>query len=201
MPRRPSRQQIDRLSKKIDSGEELTAEERRLVSQTSGEPDLDDTPHSPPLPNVKALAEALGVSRDTIYQWRQKYPADVPTSLHLELWQEFQARHSTKTGEAGEQADTAAYTKADWEIQKLRRVVRQMDLDFKKSEGELISRAEVANAIQAAAEVTKAKLLKLESSFPAKAVGKGLDEIRAALRSDLDAVCLELHMQFKGVEG
>ena len=94
-------------------------------------------PPSDLVPNSKALAKVLGIAESTLKAWKRLDgcpSADGGGRYRVSEWKEW-----AKSQNRGPQEPTVgAFSKADWEIERLKRVVEGMDITLKERRKELI---------------------------------------------------------------
>lgn len=94
-------------------------------------------PPSDLVPNANALAKALGVAAVTVKAWKRIEGCPVADGSGRFRVSEWKAWALAQGRRIDEQPPGAA-TKADWEIERLKRVVQRMDMEIAKEREELI---------------------------------------------------------------
>lgn len=140
--------------------------------------------------NWTAIAERLGVSRQTIYEWRRI--EGTPKTPNVAEWEEWVEENRQE-----EPADITE-VKRLVEIEKLRKLKRENEIQ----EGKTIPMEEVTAAMRVAtAKWDSALTSKLDQEAPARLVGKDIAEMRAELAAIHDelreAMAKELALQIE----
>lgn len=133
-------------------------------------------------PNTVAwsdLAGKLGVSRQSIYNWR-KLPG-APTEPNLEQWTEWAASNKSEHGDINE-------VKRLVELERLRKLKRENEIE----EGAIASVPEVASFLQKTAAAYDAMLTqKIDVELPPLIVGQPIAEVRK--------ICERIHDEIREI--
>lgn len=129
------------------------------------------------------LAGDLGVSRQSVYNWRKLEGA--PSTPDVGEWREFMAVRGLKAGQSRD-------------LNELKVLIAEQELEKKTREnqlakGECIMMEDAVRAAQRATAIwTLALRAKLETESPARLVGKDIAELRAEIRAVTDELCAEV---------
>ena len=140
--------------------------------------------------SVTRLAEVLGITRPTVYDWLEKEPSlekQTDGAFDVAAWREFARRQGSKTA-AGADDDKNALQCEDL---RLRNAERAYNFEVRKGLYKSVSevRAEIAALVNEAKSVLRAKL---EQELPAQLVGLTAAEIRNTLKTAVVEVCERL---------
>jgi len=127
------------------------------------------------------LAGLLGVSRQTIYNWKKQ--PDAPTVPEVEAW---------RAWIASRQPENAA-TLAELKAELIAEQIRGARLKNAMTEGETLPRAEVIHAAERATAIWVNVLrARLETEAPPRLIGLSIAELRAELRTITDELCSDV---------
>lgn len=174
------------LVSKVRKGQPLTQAERQLIkARSSGDVDMNITEAS----TVVELADALGVSRRSISNWRklEGSPTAAANGSHdVVEWRNFMLSRQLKS-EAGDNEETLRYRKLAAEVEE-----RELRLALRR--GEVISRESVRQSwLERAGRVSSIMRAKFEKELPPILIGLEAPDIAEKLSEALDEILAELH--------
>jgi len=174
------------LVSKVKKGQPLTQAERQLIkSSASGDSDLSMSE----TPTIVALANALGVSRRSISNWRKLEGSPTPAAngTHdVVAWRNFMNTRQLKP-EIGDSEETLRYRKLAAEVEE-----RELRIALRR--GDVIQREAVRQSwLERSGRVTSIMRAKFEKELPPLLVGFEAPEIAEKLSKALDEILEELH--------
>lgn len=163
---------------KVKAGKTLSKQERELFESHA----KTEAPESVQADNVGDLAKRLGVSRPTVYAWRKKYQAEVPSDLDVSKWRIFAAAISSKTGSVGSELGSLAHRKAKAEAEKSELAVIKLRMEIDVLQGRMMSREDQQAEGEAVGVIIQAAFTSLGKDLDSNLVGKSPEERRATIR-------------------
>lgn len=131
-------------------------------------------------PNWQALADALGVSRQTIYEWRKK--PNAPATADIDSWHKFSKENAMAAG----RSDTLEGAKLALLHEQIERARRINQLHAR----ELIPVAEVVSDARDAVDAWCSACRQLfEGEAPSRLIGKDIAEMRVELTAIFGESC------------
>ena len=192
-PRSPSeqlaRRNLQNIATKLKAGKTLTTSERKALNEFQAEQSggwIKDT---------SALAKELGLSRQTIYDARAKFPDAPPKHEdgkreNLTAWQAFVGEHLIGK-------DHATKNLAELKAQLMQREITLRDMKIAREAGDTVEKRVVEDMLAILGQKLNLLLrLKLEVEMGARVAGKSpaeanvegaimLDEIREVINSNI----------------
>ena len=184
-----SRANLSNIGKKLKAGKTLTTSERKALNEFQAEQSggwIKDT---------SALAKELGLSRQTIYDARAKFPDAPPKHEdgkreNLTAWQAFVGEHLIGK-------DHATKNLAELKAQLMQREITLRDMKIAREAGDTVEKRVVEDMLAILGQKLNLLLrLKLEVEMGARVAGKSpaeanvegglmLDEIREVINSNI----------------
>ena len=131
-------------------------------------------------PNWQALADALGVSRQSVYEWRQK--AGAPTTPDIDAWHKF-AKSNAMAANKSETLEGARLALLHEQIERARRINQH-------EASELMPVAEAVSSARRAVDVWHSACLQLfEGEAPSRLIGKDIAEMRVEISAIFAESC------------
>ena len=152
------------------------------------------TPPPPPkwVRNARDLAQALGVSASTIKHWKSKNGAPIADAAgrhNVKEWLTWASKHGKDTPGLDPQS------KQDWEIEKIKRQVADLDIDLAKKRGELVLSEDVRQWVADAIYATKTEMLSIPSKLAPQVVGLTIAEAELRIRQAVHDALMRLHRE------
>lgn len=171
---------------KIEAGKYLSAEDRKAFDAIKERHGLSA---AGTLPTQKALADCLGVARQTVIRWKDEgmpvEPDGTYNPVRIASWRDLVRAPKTSTPDAAEQPRGGAPEDGidhDNEYRKWK--ARLAELTYRKAAGELIERSEVEQLLTDRAVEFRRSLLGRGRRLALNLVGMTAAEIQAALEED-----------------
>ncbi len=138
------RLQVANLLAKQKKGKPLTAREERILHEEAGEDDVGGGNFAY---NYDKLAQALGVTRRSIFAWQKKHPEDKPETRadgrhNITEWHEFMALHSLG-GVEPESDDNAPESITDWKTKEVQLKCERLEIENAKAAALLVDASDV----------------------------------------------------------
>ena len=131
----------------------MATPKKKVFSKLKQEPKLKGSPQLKYFDSMRAAAAVMGIPIQILQEAKSAgCPAFRASRLYRDEWDSwvkssgFDVTASTTQTQAG--ADTAS--KEGWDIERLRRVVRKLDLEYEEAKGQLIPKQEVVDTCIAA---------------------------------------------------
>ena len=142
--------------------------------------------------NERELATLLGVAAQTIKSWKSRGGtpvADGSGRHHVKEWMDWAAKHGKDTPGLDPQS------KSDWEIEKIKRQVADLDIDLTKKRGELVLSEDVRQWVADAIYATKTEMLSIPSKLAPQVVGLPIAEAELRIRQAVHDALMRLHRE------
>jgi len=183
------RANIANIIKKLKEGKTLTGSEQRALAEYEGK--AEEGANDTWVPSTTALAKAMGVSRQAIYDARGKFPDEAPRQHpngrkeNLTAWQKFAAEKGILIG-----ANKPTETRETLLQEKLKREIERLDIMIAKERRTLVSVDEVDQMILDISLRQKQILFAaVQSELPIELEGLKAAEIRNRLRAMAIGIC------------
>lgn len=142
--------------------------------------------------NERELATLLGVAAQTIKSWKSRGGtpvADGSGRHHVKEWMDWAAKHGKDTPGLDPQS------KQDWEIEKIKRQVADLDIDLAKKRGELVANDDVRRWVAEGIHAFKTELLAIPSKLAPQVVGLTIAEAEIRIRQAVHDSLMRLHRE------
>lgn len=140
--------------------------------------------------SIVELADALKVSRQTIYNWQQLPGCPAARSsgnYYVQEWRAFQS-------DLGTTEEGQAPGKKGLEERLLKTKCEQAEFKLERERGEWTHNSVIADEINRLAnELTSLVKHTLEERVPTRGAGKKIEELRGVCREELDRLMLRIH--------
>jgi len=142
--------------------------------------------------NERELATLIGVGVGTVRAWKQKEGApigDASGRYNVKKWMDWAAKHGKETPGLDPQS------KQDWEIEKIKRQVADLDIDLAKKRGELVANDDVRRWVAEGVHAFKTELLAIPSKLAPQVVGLTIAEAEIRIRQAVHDSLMRLHRE------
>ena len=142
--------------------------------------------------NERDLATLLGVAASTVKTWKRKDGAPIADSAgkyNVKEWMTWASKHGKDTPGLDPQS------KQDWEIEKIKRQVADLDIDLAKKRGELVASDDVRQWVADAVHASKTEMLSIPSKLAPQVVGLSIAEAELCIRQAIHDALMRLHRE------
>lgn len=140
----------------------------------------------------RALARILGVRAGTVRAWKQRDGAPIGDSsgrYNVKEWMDWAAKHGKETPGLDPQS------KQDWEIEKIKRQVADLDIDLAKKRAGLVSNEDVRRWVAEGIHAFKTELLSIPSKLAPQVVKLTIAEAEIRMRQTIHESLMRLHRE------
>lgn len=191
-------EEISAIRKKVEAGKRITVAERNQLHQfaSSDEEALADSLASPAtVPSIAALCGVLGISRDTFYKWRKKFPKEIPQNqtngqYDVAAWRAFAKKNNLKGGDEDETSEEDKETLEELKKEDLRIKIEERNFKLAILRQDFIAREDVREEIsKLVAGAIKLLRDRFENELPPVCAGLDAVRIRKENANAIDEVC------------
>ena len=149
--------------------------------------------------NVSQIAKRAGISRVTLYKWRDEHGLDI-TDLDAVIEMCKDREVGNYSGYDDDDVVEAKKRKAIFDAEKSEWDAKIKELKAAKEEGSLIDKDEVKETLTGIATRTKQRFLSLSGELPPKVAGLTPEETQKVLEREIGKVLEELGKEFSAYE-
>ena len=175
---------LKNLAKKIQSGKTLSSAERKILESSLKTKDI--RPQN--AKNKSKLAEALGISRATLYRYSQQdgAPKAKPNGSHVVAeWEEFIDRQQSGGG--------SPFSMKEAKVQQILLQNQKLEIEIGILSGEYVRTAEAARYVSTIITESKNRFLQIPASHAPLVVGESISEAEKKLREAILEAMEDLH--------
>jgi len=194
-------EEISAIRKKVEAGKRITVAERNQLHQfaSSDEEALADSLAAPAtVPSIAALCGVLGISRDTFYKWRKKFPKDIPQNqtngqYDVSAWKSFAKKNNLKGGDDDEASEEDEETLEELKKEDLRIKIEERNFKLAILRQDFIAREDIREEVtKLVSDAIKILRDRFENELPPVCAGLDAVRIRRENGNAIDEVCQQL---------
>lgn len=189
------------IQKKVEDGKRITVAERNRLHlfAESDENDMAEALSTPAtVPSISALCGVLGITRDTFYKWKKKFPKSIPHNqtngdYDVVAWKEFAKKNNLKGGTDDGSAEEDEETLEELKKEDLRIKIEERNFKLAILRQDFIAREDIREEVtRLVSDAIKLLRDRFENELPPVCAGLDAVRIRKENANAIDEVCEQL---------